>query len=299
MKADLLPPVAALQAFLDQSVVLWNQPGDQPAPHSQAALELAGFARSESIGTAYSQATLAFESAADYSMALVKTLTPPGQSIACWGCARSIVESSALATWLWDTKINARQRVQRSLVFRHEGLVQQLKLARASKGHLDQKKAIARLNQVEYIALELGMAKVVDKKGRKDIAWEMVMPTVTEIVTEILKKEETYRMLSAIVHGHHWALRSLAFTLTNENRDIFPGVKGGYLEKHLDYSAIIYLCIETLNCLTSPVLMKFKLFGWDARPMAILIQRTQKELADLQQNQASAGGSQVNGGGVD
>ncbi len=289
MKADLLPPVAALQAFLDQSVGLWNQPGDQPAPHSQAALELAGFARSESIGTAYSQAFLLFEAAADYSMALVKTLTEPAQSVAPWVCARSVVEAAGLATWLWDTKINAFQRVQRSLAFWYEGLRQKSNLAQVSKGYLDQDKTNARLAEVEQIALALGMAKIAGKKGMRGIILEKKMPKVTEIVKEVLGKEENYRLLSAIVHGHHWALQSLAFTLANENQDIFPGVKGGYLEKHLDYSAIIYLCIETLNCLTSPVLMKFKLFGWDARPMAILIQRTQKELADLQQNQASAG----------
>jgi hypothetical protein len=293
LKTDLLPPVAALQAFLDQSAVLWNQPGDQPAPRSQATLELAGFTRPESVGTAYSQANLAFEAAVDYSMALVKTLTSPGQSIACWGCTRSTVESSALATWLWDIKINARQRVQRSLAFRHEGLLRQLKLAQISKGDFDQNKIIARLNEVEYIALELGIAKLADKKGKKEIALEMRIPTVTEIITEILNRKESYMMLSAMVHGHGWALQSLAFNLSKEYQDIFTGVKGRYLEKHLEYSHIIYLCTEALSCLTNPILMKFKLFGWDAKPMAILIQRTQKELGDLQQSQKPVGGSQV------
>jgi hypothetical protein len=247
LKADLLPPVAALQAFLDQSVVLWNQPGDQPAPHSQAALELAGFARSESIGTAYSQATLVFESAADYSMALVKTLTPPGQSIACWGCARSIVESAALATWLWDTKINARQRVQRSLAFRHESLIQQLKLARASKGHLNEEKIKQRLEDVEKTALELGMAKREAKKGSKRIVLDLEMPSVTQIIIDILSKEEDYRLLSAIVHGHTWAIQALALTGIEGEQEIFPGVKGKYFEKHLDYSHINFLCIEAIR----------------------------------------------------
>lgn len=120
----MLKPVAALQDFLNQTSVIWNAQGNQPAPSSQAALELASFVRPESVGTAYSQALMLFEAAADYSMALVKTLTEPAESVAPWACARSVLETSALATWLGDTNINALQRVQRSLVFRHEGLTQ-------------------------------------------------------------------------------------------------------------------------------------------------------------------------------
>jgi hypothetical protein len=243
---EMLPPVQALQAFLDESIVLWNAPGDQPATQSQAALELANFSRPESVGTAYSQAYLAFEAAADYSWALVKTLTSPGQSIACWGCARSVVETSAISTWLWDVNINARQRVQRSLAFMHEGLLQQMKLARASKGKLDTKKPQERLEEVEKLAINLGLGKTNTKHGKQMVSLELEMPSVTQLITGILKKEENYRLLSAMVHGHHWALQSLSFSYDGKDQEIFPGIKGGYLEKHLDYSLINYLCVEAL-----------------------------------------------------
>jgi hypothetical protein len=116
MKDDLLPAANLLNSFLDQTVFFWNENNETPALNSQAGLEIGNFSRSESVATAYTQAGMLFESAVDYSMALVKALTLPATAIAPWGIARSVLEMSALATWLWDTKIHAFQRVQRSLM---------------------------------------------------------------------------------------------------------------------------------------------------------------------------------------
>lgn len=273
----MLKPVVALQDFLDQTSVLWNQQGEKPEPVSQASLELVTFVRPESIGTAYSQALILFEAAADYSMALVKTLTEPAQTIAPWSCARSVLETSALATWLWDTKINARQRVQRSLAFRHEGLLQQLKFARASKA-VDKQKIIERLDEVEQIALALGFDKIVDKKNQKRIGIGQAMPFVTDIVTEMFDKETNYRLLSAMVHGHSWAIQPLSFGQMGEQQEIFVGVQGKSFEKYLDYSSVVFLCIETVSSLSKPILMKFKLFGWDAKPIALVINQALKQI---------------------
>lgn len=283
MNEDLLPANKILNSFLDQTVVLWNEHNETPAPNSQAELEIASFSRSESVATAYTQAGMLFESAADYSMALVKSLTLPATAIAPWGIARSVLEMSALATWLWDTKIHAFQRVQRSLIFWHKGLVDELKLAKISKELLEPKKVVARINYVEHIALELRMGNVETKKGRKQFVFKMEMPTNTEVITDILNKEQEYRLLSAMVHGRGWAIQSLGFEITKRDQMIFDGVKGGHLEKHLTYSSVNYLCTSALTSLTSAILMKFKLYGWNAKPMAILIKRAQTELAKLQE----------------
>lgn len=242
---------------------------------------MASFSRRESIATAYSQAGMFFESAADYAMALIKTLTIPALSIAPWGNTRSVLEMSALAAWLWDTKITAFQRVQRSLIFWHKGLVDELKLAKISKGLLEPKKAIARINYVEHVALELGMGNVENKKGRKQFVFKKEMPTNTEIVTDILNKEQEYRLLSAMVHGRNWAIQSLGFEIIKEDQMIFDGIKGGHLEKSLNYSSVSYLCTSALTSLANPILMKFKLYGWNAKPIAILMKRSQNELAKL------------------
>jgi hypothetical protein len=216
-------------------------------------------------------------------MALVKAFTLPATAIAPWGITRSVLEMSALAAWLWDTKIHAFQRVQRSLIFWHKGLVDELKLAKISKGLLDPKKVIARINYVEHIALELGMGSIENKKGRKQFVFKIEMPTNTEIITDILNKEQEYRLLSAMVHGRNWAIQSLGFEIIKSDQMIFDGVKGGHLEKHLNPSNVNYLCTTVFTSLASVTLTKFKLYGWNARPIAILIKKTQNELAKLQE----------------
>jgi len=281
IKADLLPAAKLLNSFLAQTVLYWNENDETPALNSQAAQEIGSFSRRESVATAYTQAGMLFESAADYSMALVKAFTLPATAIAPWGITRNVLEMSALATWLWDTKIYAFQRVQRSLIFWHKGLIDELKLAKISKGFLDPKKVVARINYVEHIALELGMGNVENKKGRKQFVFKMEMPTNTEIVSSILNKEQEYRLLSAMVHGRNWAIQSLGFELLKEDQMIFDGVKGGHLEKHLSYSSVNYLCTSAFTSLASTILMKFKLFGWNARPIGTIIKRTQNELAKL------------------
>jgi hypothetical protein len=188
LNEKLLPPVGALNSFLDQTSVVWNDAGDQPAPTSQADAELMGFSRRESIATAYTQAGMLFEAGADYCMALIKSLTSPAQTIAPWGNARSTMEMSAMASWLWDIKIAPSERVQRSLSFWHKGLIDQLKLARRASEMLDRNKVIEKLNNVEEVAQELGMGKSVNKKGKKEFAFDKEMPTITEIVTTMLNR---------------------------------------------------------------------------------------------------------------
>ncbi len=282
MKENIFPAARVLNSFLDQSIVFWNENNETPASNSQADVELASFSRSESVATAYTQAGMLFESAVDYSMALVKALTLPATAIAPWGITRSVLEMSALTVWLWDTNIDAFQRVQRSLIFWHKGLLDELKLAKISKGLLEPKKVVARINYVEHTALELGMGGVENKKGRKQFVFKMEMPTNTEIITSVLNKEQEYRLLSAMVHGRNWAIQSLGFEIMKNDQMIFKGVKGVHAEKHLSQSSVNYLCTSAFTSLASAILMKFKLYGWNARQIAILIKRTNNEFAKIQ-----------------
>jgi hypothetical protein len=127
------------------------------------------------------------------------------------------------------------------------------------------------------------MGNVENKKGRKQFVFKMEMPTNTEIVSNSFNNEQEYRLLSAMVHGRNWAIQSLGFEIVNKDQMIFEGVKGGHLEKNLSYSSVNYLCTSAFTSLASSILMKFKLYAWNAKPMAILIKRTQNELAKLQE----------------
>ena len=165
--SDVFRSVNAIKEYLEKSSNVWNQYGTDPATGSIAAIELSSFPRPESIATAFSQGNLFIEAAADYTWAITKTLTAPVETIAPWACARGVLEAAALATWLADTQINAYQRVQRSLALRYEGLQEQIQLLRISKRISEAQTSLSRIDEIEEIAVSLGIPKVFDKKGRK------------------------------------------------------------------------------------------------------------------------------------
>lgn len=267
-KNAIAKSITSVEKFLEQTGKVWAGYEHKPFPNSQASKELSSFARPESIGTAYSQAATLIEVAADYAFALKSTLTEPAQSIAPWTCVRGCLEATSLSMWLFDIKINASERVQRSLAFRYEGLEQQAKLAETTKGIVDSKDIQKRIDQIEQVAQNLGFPRVLDKNNKR-IGVGQKMPTVTKVVIEMLNKEQNYRLLSAMVHAHPWALQHFGFIQTHTDQMIFENVKGAYFEKHISLDSINFLCVETIQCIFEALKMNFQLFGWDIKPIAL------------------------------
>ena len=276
-RENVLGSIAAVTEFMEQTSVLWNQYQHQPLPNSQAAEELAEFSRPESIGTAYSQGTVLIEVAADYVFAVTRTLTEPAQTIAPWVCARGVLETSALSLWFLDTSIGADERVKRSLAFRYEGFDQQRKFAQSTNGKINPQTIISRIYEVEQVASKLGYEKITDKKGNR-IGIGQNMPSITDIVIKMLNKEQDYRLLSAMVHAHPWALQHFGFIKTHDDQMIFENVKGAYFEKHLSADSIFFLCIDSVTSLSQALLMNFKLFGYNAKPLALAINNAIKKI---------------------
>jgi len=260
--------VMSVQDFLEQTGRIWASYGHQPSSDSHASKELISFARPESIGTAYSQGMTLIEVAADYGFALKNTLTEPAQSIAPWTCVRGCLEASALSMWLLDSKIDARERVKRSLAFRYEGLEQQAKFAQATKGKINPNDIEKRIDQIEQVAQGLGFPKIIDRNNKRIGAGQKMLP-ITQIVIEMLDKEQNYRLLSAMVHAHPWALQHFGFIQTHTDQMIFENVKGAYFEKHISLDSINFLCVETIQCIFQALKTNFELFGWDFKPIAL------------------------------
>lgn len=260
--------ISSVEDFLEQTGKVWAGYEHKPFPNSIAAKELSSFIRPESIGTAYSQAATLIEVAADYAFALKSTLTEPAQSIAPWTCVRGCLEATSLSMWLFDTKIDAEERVKRSLAFRYEGLDQQAKLAQATNGMVNPVDIHKRIDQIDEVAQELGFPKVLDRNNKR-IGVGQKMPSVTQVVIEMLNKEQNYRLLSGMVHAHPWALQHFGFTQTHSDQMVFEKVKGAYFEKHISLDSINFLCVETIQCVFEALCMNFKLFGWDLKPIAV------------------------------
>jgi hypothetical protein len=254
---DALKMIQAIRNLHQETARVLNTLGHAILPGSLAEAELNGFPEPERVKDAYIQANLLFEGAADHLIAFTKTVTEPAATIAPWTCVRALLESCALAAWLIDPAIDATVRVQRSFVFRYEGLDQQVKCLRSFGQTSATDQVLNRIAEVERDALRLGYPSIVNGKGKRNgIAQRM--PSITDIINATLNEEATYRLMSAMAHGHMWAYRHLGFKLVDLDGE-------PTLEKHLEPFLVQYLCVKTANTFAKPVWQKGRLFGWDMK----------------------------------
>jgi len=261
--SDLTRMVGALVRLHDETGRMLDGYGHDPSPGSQAAGELDEFDNPEFVRVAYAQANMLMESAADHLTAFVKTVTEPVQTVAPWTCVRAAIECGALASWLLDTSLDARTRVERSFAYRYKGLSEQVKFARASSNSADVDKANARIDKVEQDALQLGFPRVANGKGKR-IGIAQQMPSITRIVKIALDEETTYRLLSAMVHAHHWAVQKLSFCRVDEGAT-------SLVEKNLEPESVAFLCVKVAHAFANPLRLKLQLFGWPAESIESIL----------------------------
>lgn len=264
---DVIKVIQAIREYHDQVGQFLNDSGHLPAANSKGAQELSSFVRPESVSTALAQGTVLIEVAADNLMAFTKTVKEPIQSIAPWVCLRAVIEASALATWLLDPTAAAKDRVQRSLALRYEGLSQQVKFGEAA-GVDDADSVVKRIEEVEHLALSLGFSALRDRRGRRSGIGQP-MPSTTELIAQNLDEEAAYRLLSAMAHAHHWALVKLGFRETDEQVTLGDASGGGRafrhaLEKNLSPTNVLYLATTGFQVFSKPVKNLCTLYGWDS-----------------------------------
>jgi hypothetical protein len=236
-------------------------------PNSQANSERASFVSPEDASAALCQGAVLIQVAADQLMAFTKTLTNPVQAIAPWACIRTMLETSALSSWLLDPQLDIRTRVQRSLAWQFEGLEQQLKYVRTSGLH---DKATVTLierhiDELENTALQLGYQRQVDKNRRR-VRVGQRMPSSTEIVKQVYGNESSYRLTSAFVHGHFWAMQQLSFRADSAvSRTPVLDEQQGIVHVVNDVSpSNLILLIEIAGMIFArPIWNHCCLYGWD------------------------------------
>lgn len=243
--------------------ILFNETGDfvnkyqnKYLPGSRAKKEIQAFTNSSTVETVFSQSSFMIEVAGDHLSAFARILTEPIHSIAPWTCARVVLESSTIALWLLALDIDEKERVKRSFAFRYDGLNEQLKIARSQGSHEDIKNVTKRIDEVENEALALGYPRVLSTKNPKRIGIGKQMPARTTLVEMILGDTAPYRLLSAQVHAHPWALQQMSFR--QPSSDVT-----NYFEKHLDFDLIAYLCQINVTSFSKALWYKTLLFGWD------------------------------------
>jgi len=263
----------ALSIFYADLGKFYKDQANAPGPTSQAANEQATFQRPESLVTAWSIATLLIESGGEHVTAFVKTITEPVEPIAAWTCVRSMLESCALASWLLDPGIDATARVGRVFALRFEGLEQQLKFGRVagvSDSELEATKK--RIDDAEQVALNEGYPVVVNSRGKR-IGIGQQMPSATEVIHLMLGEEPKYRLLSAVAHGHSWAILQLGFKrVTDHPRGVrIGGVPVSGFEKTAYIEGMSLLGLLAARALARPVWHQCSYFGWNKAQLKVLL----------------------------
>lgn len=246
--------------------------GYSPAAKSQAANELASCPKPEFVHTVQCQGAFQIEIAADHLTAFLKTITNPVETIAPWACARSLLETSALASWMLDPAIDMRERVARGFAHRYEGLEQQVKFS-ASAGR-DSKSNRQRIDKVEADATALGYDRVLDRRGKR-IGIARQLPSTTELIQEVHRKADIYRLLSAFTHGHHWAIQQMSFKVIPDKK-IEPagdGIKLSIITKAVSLNGTAYLVLLAAEVFTLPFWRQCNYYGWDKAALEDILER--------------------------
>ncbi len=222
-----------------------------PACSSMAAAEAVDPLTAGHVASIWTIGVMQIEHAADHVSLFLKTLQEPVEIIATLTCVRSMLEAGSIAAWLLDPVINGKERLGRSLAHRFQGMVQQSKLARMTGKTNDVQEIAARTEELEQLALSLGFSPVVDSKGRR-IGICQLMPSATEMIESTLGLGNEYRMLSAVAHGHWWAIHHFCYE-TTATTDIVAGVPMQGIQKVVKPPIIFASAAWAFRCLSMAV----------------------------------------------
>jgi len=189
-----------------------------------------------------------------------------------------MLEPCALSAWLLDPEIDAHDRIGRIFALRYEGLIQEQKLIRATIGSgsnvatLEQSKV--GIDNLEQTAISLGYKPVRNINGER-IGIGQKMPKATDVIKLMLDDEALYKLLSAVAHGHSWAILNLSF---RDTAGQLIGPHSGLPLNILEIIAPIHY-IESLGLIAVQALArahwnKCRYFGWDEARLEGIVKST-------------------------
>jgi len=248
-----------------------------PAPASKAATESADPVTAENVGSIWAIGTMQIEHTGDHVSLFLKTLQEPVEVIAMLTTVRSMLEAGSIAAWLFDPVIEGKERLGRSFAHRYEGMEQEATLARmiGDTGSLQTLKS--RIDDLEQRAVSYGFSLLRDVRQRRTgIAQRM--PKATEMIEMTLGLGNKYRLLSAVAHGHFWAMHQLCYSLVPEHQDI-AGVPMQRLQKIVK-PELVFLCAAwAFHCIARAVWNQCRYFGWPELGLEEILE----DCADLMQ----------------
>ena len=243
-----------------------------PADNSPLNVEMQFFPRPESVRTAYSLAGVVIESAADYLKALDSLVRAKDYAVAPWTCARGVLEGVALATWLLDKDIDAKERVSRSLSIRFTTLRQQEKMARSDGDNTNVRKCQDRIKEIEDVAVNLGFSPLRNNRGRRTCIAQS-LPPITELIRRQIDKEGLYRVLSGLAHSDYVSIMQLASAPID-----YGQCQDNVMGLAIHHNRLDILLADTAAIFARGVWLRTIQFGCDAAEAAIILETRYNEL---------------------
>ena len=243
--------------------------GQKPLSGSVAWNELENCSAPQHIEAAHSSGFQSLFVGADHAAALARALTGEWLSYSPWTCARSVLESCSVSSWLFDPDIGYQERVSRSLNLRLRDLRGQIRYATNEREMPEEVKRHAerRIDRLRNEAMQMGIVEKLDRNG-KFLGFAEGIPSHTQIIDRFdMKRREPslgYSLLSAAAHGEGWAVRSLgANTIVRASGAMSVG------SLRPEYAML--LIINAVQELSYPAWEIFVLFGWDLQVVEAIL----------------------------
>lgn len=189
-----------LREFLVEVVQYCRRQPRKPATGSPADL----LNHPERARAAFRTGLTLIDSAVQHVQLFLDALDEPPRLLAACSCARVALELSARVLWLLDPELEPAEHHARIYGHRHTGILQHKKFQGSQGQPVDQHERW--ISELAEEATQLGVHVGRSCNGRINTIGKV--PTSTELVSR-LKAESMYRILSAAVHGHYWAIHQL------------------------------------------------------------------------------------------
>ena len=249
---------AAIEKLQKSLHEAWSEHDGRPAAGSRAEAETRNLDRGNQAKSAHGYGYLTLLVADDHLTALTRLAVNPVSALAPATCARAVLESAALCSWLCDPSVSIEARVARMYAYRYEGLTQQAKLNAINEPSIEQQ-----IDAMEREALGLGYARL--EKGGTRAGVGVKMPPTTGLIRTALELPSeyqfasVYKFLSGIVHGHYYAVSQFGFKEV-DNPD--PTSNDRLISKHAHPVSLALCGVNSVLAYSVALCSLSRLFGW-------------------------------------
>jgi len=245
--------IPRLVADIEQVLTATN---GKPIAGSTAQTEAQASVGMSQVMAGISIASTLIHSAIDHLTAFCRTANEPPLQMACWTCARGVVESSALGAWIMNPALSAMARASLVFSIRNDALVEHNKFAVSAKDPNHNPNWVKnKLVELQAEATAIGCS--IPKKR---------MP-FTAISNEVFGSELDYRLLSGVAHGQIWATLAVVYKETGQVVD-HDGMLSGVIEQKDDAGNHCLLVITAVMAI-STVIKRFLVYGGHETAQAI------------------------------